>query len=76
MKTIILLIFFIILVSFKPDKDYCSGFSSGYKSGFCYNEQFCTPPITPICPIPKIGKDTWDDGFSDGFVKGREDKGD
>ncbi len=51
---------------------YCAGWQEGFKQGWCYDYQVCfaTPPAPP-CPIPKAGKSTREDGYNDGFVKGR-----
>ncbi len=50
--------------------DYCDGFQSGYKAGYCYRQFGCIPPIPPICPIPRIGENSFQDGYNRGFTAG------
>lgn len=50
---------------------FCNGYKAGYKKGYCYGQGYgCISPITPICPIPWPGQDSWSDGHSRGFVDG------
>ena len=67
-----LLIFTILLGIFclSSNTDFCSGWNDGYSAGYCYEEDFCIPPILPICPVPFVGKDTYEDGFERGFTEG------
>ena len=49
---------------------YCEGFDEGYKAGYCYRQYSCISPITPICPIARIGESTYGDGYNRGFLAG------
>lgn len=71
-----LLVLAAMLSSAKPD-DFCQGWDVGYQEGWCYDEQqpeFCVAPVSPVCPIPEVGRDRYEDGYNRGFIKGREDK--
>jgi hypothetical protein len=51
--------------------DYCDGWADGYCEGWKdVKGQYAICPITPICPIPEIGKDTYKDGYNRGFKAG------
>ena len=54
---------------------FCEGWENGYKSGYCYGETYCIPPIAPICPIPRIGEDSYQGGYNRGFVAGINEAG-
>jgi len=54
--------------------DYCDGWKAGYKAGYCYQQVYCLEPLPPLCPLPQIGRNSYEDGYNDGFVKGRRDK--
>lgn len=49
---------------------FCKGYKTGYKEGFCYQKYSCIAPITPICPIPRIGENSWTGGRNRGFMDG------
>lgn len=53
---------------------FCEGWSDGYKAGYCYQQYGCIPPIVPICPIPNIGEDSYQDGYNRGFLAGLNDR--
>ncbi len=54
--------------------DFCDGWEFGYEQGWCYEQGIgCLTPLIPLCPLPDLHKDTYQDGFNRGFVKGRED---
>ena len=54
--------------------EYCSGWDSGYKQGWCYGRGVgCIEPIVPICPIPRINESTFQDGYNRGFIQGKFD---
>jgi hypothetical protein len=50
--------------------DYCQGFEEGYQAGYCYQKFGCIPPISPICPIARIGEDGYQAGYNRGFLAG------
>lgn len=50
---------------------FCDGFQLGYEEGWCYRASYyCIRPITPICPIARIGERTFQDGYNRGFLLG------
>ena len=53
---------------------YHDGWKKGYIKGWCYQDLNCIEPIVPISPIPKLGFDTYKDGYNDGFLKGKKDR--
>ena len=56
----------IILIS-----DYCDGWEEGYCEGWKdVKGEFAICPITPICPIPEIGKDDFRGGYNRAFKAG------
>jgi len=51
--------------------DYCDGWEEGYCEGWKdVKGQLAICPITPICPIPDIGQDTYKGGYNRGFKAG------
>lgn len=56
----------------KADTPFCTGYATGYQRGFCAGEFGCIPPIPPICPIPNIGEQSYQDGYDRGYADGRE----
>lgn len=51
--------------------DYCDGWEDGYCEGWRdIKGQFAICPITPICPIPEVGKSRYRDGYNRGFKAG------
>src|SRR5687767_638406 len=65
MRTI--LIFLLTLYLPLSSQTFCDGWKDGYAAGKqSTNDRIYT---TPICPIAKIGQDTYDMGYSLGFEK-------
>jgi len=62
------------LLATASDDSYCEGWEKGYVAGYCYEVVNCIEPVVPVCPIPEIGFDTYQDGYNRGFTKGKEDK--
>lgn len=53
---------------------YCDGWADGYVAGYCYNESNgCIKPMVPMCPMAEIGKNTYQDGYNRGFLRGMAD---
>jgi len=77
MKKIIFLLVLIGLfsvgqLSATADSGFCSGYQNGYAAGWCYQDNFCIPPIAPLCPIPRIGENGYQDGYNRGLVDGMQ----
>jgi len=49
---------------------FCDGWEEGYIAGFCNKRTNCSEPLTPVCPAPLPGKDTYKDGYDLGFPAG------
>lgn len=70
MKTFVL-VFLFLLSSIAPQDDkFCEGFEDGYIRGYCYEIVDCIEPIPPLCPIPEIYENTYEDGYNRGFLEG------
>jgi hypothetical protein len=51
--------------------EYCDGWRDGYCEGWKdVKGQFAICPITPLCPIPRLGQDRYRDGYNRGFKAG------
>jgi len=50
---------------------FCEGFKAGYKAGACYGKSSCLAPLPPLCPLPKLGEKTYQDGYNRGFNAGQ-----
>jgi hypothetical protein len=72
MKKSILIIALFICFGFTTTKsDFCDGWEDGYCEGWRdVKGQLAICPITPVCPIPKIGTDTYKGGYNRGFKAG------
>jgi len=69
-----ILIICIIIFLFSSPSTFCDGFTAGYTQGYCYEDNGCVAPVTPVCPAPKAGKYEYKDGYNVGFSQGRADK--
>lgn len=45
---------------------YCAGFAAGWRAAFENHHKLVQ--ITPICPIPPVGRDTFEGGFEAGML--------
>jgi hypothetical protein len=63
----------IILALSNSPSTYCDGFTAGYTQGYCYENNGCVTPVTPVCPVPKAGQNEYKDGYNVGFSQGRAD---
>lgn len=72
MKKIIFTTFccIIFFVSLAFASSFCDGWAAGYKAGYCYQKYGCISPMIPICPIPNVGENTYQDGYNRGFATG------
>ena len=53
--------------------EYCEGWEEGYCEGYKdIKGEFSICPITPLCPMPEIFKDSWKDGYHRAFLAGRK----
>jgi hypothetical protein len=50
--------------------DYCDGWESGYKAGWCGEAGYCVEPVVPVCPVPHVGHDSYADGYRRGLLVG------
>lgn len=52
---------------------FCDGYEDGYKEGWCYEQGFgCMEPMAPMCPMARMGEDTYKDGYNRGFSDGKK----
>jgi len=72
MRFIVLIVLLLGLTSSSYNDAYCEGFYNGFKNGYCYksNTYSCMPPPPPMCPIPRIGEDSYTHGYNRGFLVG------
>lgn len=71
MRFVILIITLLALTSSNYNDSYCEGFNNGFKNGYCHNKSYnCLEPLTPLCPLPRIGEDTYTHGYNRGFLVG------
>jgi hypothetical protein len=58
-------------VEYVSQSDYCDGWEDGYCEGWRdIKGQYALCPLTPLCPLPKLGKDRYRDGYNRGFKAG------
>jgi hypothetical protein len=51
--------------------DYCDGWEDGYCEGWKdVKGSMALCPLTPLCPLPELGKDRYRDGYNRGFKAG------
>lgn len=53
------------------DTPFCSGYEAGYARGWCSGQYGCMAPLPPMCPMPNMGEDGYQDGYDRGFTDGR-----
>lgn len=60
------------LLSFKASNDdFCRGWSHGFQNGWKHVKgDWSLPPLTPLCPFPKVGEDKYTHGYNRGFQRG------
>lgn len=59
-------------VSTTISSDFCQGWEAGYCEGWRDVKGSYAPcPVTPVCPLPQVGKDTYNGGYNRGFSAGR-----
>ena len=51
--------------------DFCEGWEDGYCEGWKdVKGQMALCPLTPLCPLPELGQDTYRGGYNRGFKAG------
>ena len=66
MRTLLLIL---VLAVCTFANSFCDGWAAGYKAGWCYGREYsCLEPLTPLCPLPRLGEDTFQDGYNRGFL--------
>jgi hypothetical protein len=70
----VLVVSFLTLCAKVAYSDFCNGWNDGYKQGWCYGQDYCIPPIPPLCPVANIGETTYKHGYNRGFIAGRNAK--
>jgi len=68
--TVLPLLLLITQISF-AQTPFNKGYDAGFKAGYCYQESFCSPPMPPSAPLPKLNETTYQDGYNRGFSDGR-----
>jgi hypothetical protein len=74
MKTINLLLMFLVTFNLLAQNNYDKGFKAGFKKGYCYEQSYgCIAPTPPVTPTPRIGESysSYTDGYNRGFEVGR-----
>lgn len=75
MKAIyILLLAFTLSTADKPT-EFCEGWEAGYCEGWEYvkGREFAICPIIPLCPLPDLFREQYNDGYNRGFLQGKSD---
>ena len=50
---------------------FCEGWDEGYCEGWKdVKGQYSVCPVTPVCPVPPIGKNNYKGGYNEGFKAG------
>jgi len=73
LKFFLLLLILISLTTYSQTNSYSDGWKVGYKAGYCYQNYGCVAPVAPVSPIPRVGKNTYQDGYNRGFTEGKSD---
>ena len=70
MKKLILAVALLATIALSYGSALCEGYDAGYKAGYCYGKNFCMEPMSPMCPMARMGEDTYKDGYNRGFLAG------
>ncbi len=59
------------LTEITSNSDFCDGWEDGYCEGWKdVKGSLSLCPLTPLCPLPAIGQDTYKGGYNRGFKAG------
>ena len=51
--------------------EFCEGWEDGYCEGWKeIKGRLSICPVTPVCPVPEIGRNSYKGGYNTGFVAG------
>ncbi len=55
--------------------EFCEGWEAGYCEGWEYvkGREFAICPIIPLCPMPDLFREQYNDGYNRGFLQGKSD---
>jgi hypothetical protein len=55
-------------ISFQKQTPYCEGWKEGHCEGWRdVRGQLAVCPVTPICPVPEVNKNTYNGGYNAAF---------
>ena len=70
MKKLIFSAGLIALSAFNFAPTFCEGWDDGYGEGYCDEMGPCVKPVSPVCPVPRVGEDSYRGGYNRGFKAG------
>lgn len=73
-SSLILLISILVSSLAYSQTEFCKGWESGFKEGYCYDDYGCVSPVAPVCPIANAGENSYKDGYNRGFLAGKKEK--
>jgi len=51
--------------------EFCQGFKDGFCEGYKdVKGSYSVCPVTPVCPVPEVGKNSYNGGYNTGFKVG------
>jgi len=67
-----LVLFYFSITSITAQTNFSVGYESGFKSGYCFNDVSCIPPVIGITPIPNYNEtiNSYMDGYNRGIIDG------
>jgi len=72
-KIILIMLVVVTSLLYAPQafaSSFCEGWNGGYKAGYCYRQYGCLAPLVPLCPLPRLGENTYQEGYNRGFLAG------
>lgn len=70
MKKLFFILLFVPAIVMGYQDQFCDGYEAGYKAGWCYGKYSCLEPLTPLCPLARLGEDSFEGGYNRGFLDG------